>query len=686
VAGFEIASGWTQRQLSDLFASHWSRARDRSAMRRPQDGPLLPIEARFPPRGRHGRGRDFRVQGGSGVEGFARKLVLLGTPKNALWDRLQQAAIASGAEYALQANTIELPWPGILSLIREFGRQQKSLNFRFKPHDGEARTRVEQLVQQFRKIQEARGQLTLVASEEEITQRLGAAGFTKRKLTDFQLRDLQRLLSLQNGANFSVPGAGKTTVTLALHILTRQPGQHILVVGPKACFPAWREVVNDCISPDAPDANAEPFTVLAGSSQNIQSGLNSGATRFLINYDLMIQIPDIISAYLARQPVHLVLDEAHRMKAGPRSQRGALLLNVAALPIRRDIMTGTPMPQQPSDIQSQLDFLWPGAGLGMQIERGGGPREVLGQLYVRTTKEELGLPKPLRHFIRLPMAKGQMALYGIVRDEALRQFSTLRLARDVDLIGAKKSVMRLLQLSANPILALRSITQDAIGLDSGIVDPVLAEGPSVKMQEVANLTREFAKQDRKTVIWTIFTDTLLQMQSLLAELNPVLLYGMVPSGEPTDPETREGRIRRFHKDPACMVMLANPAAAGEGISLHKVCHDAIYLDRSYVTTHYLQSIDRIHRLGLPPGVETNIHIFQTMAPKGFGCIDHSVSRRLAQKLRALQVLLDDPDLHSIALDEETTEDPVDFDIDPQDIIDLIEQLEGRAAYNEDDAE
>ena len=57
-----------------------------------------------------------------------------------------------------------------------------------------------------------------------------------------------------------------------------------------------------------------------------------------------------------------------------------------------------------------------------------------------------------------------------------------------------------------------------------------------------------------------------------------------------------------------------------------------------------------------------------------------------QKLRALQVLLDDPDLHSIALDEETTEDPVDFDIDPQDIIDLIEQLEGRATYDEDDAE
>jgi SNF2 family DNA or RNA helicase len=613
------------------------------------------------------------------------RFVLQGSPDNPVWDRLQQATIHAGAEYVLQADSIELPWPAILNLVREFGRQQKALNFRFRPAEGEAKQRLAEFVQQYRKVQEARGQLTLTISQDEITTRLITAGFTRRTLTPFQMRDLQRLLSMQNGANFSVPGAGKTTVTLALHILTRQLGQSMLVIGPKSAFPAWREVVDECIESDAPDWNAEQFTVISGSAERIQNLLASGASRFVINYDLIIQIPDIITAYLGRQPVHLVLDEAHRMKAGLRSQRGALLLNIAGLPVRRDILTGTPMPQQPSDLQSQLDFLWPGAGLGLQIGRGAAPRDVLGQLYVRTTKDELGLPKPKRFFVQVPMAAGQMSLYAIVRDEALRQFSSLRTERRIDLIGAKKSVMRLLQLSANPVLALRSITHDMIGVDSGIVDQVLAEGASSKMRAVTDMARTFAGEGRKTVIWTIFTDTIHQMQTLLAELNPVALYGLVPSGEPTDPETREGRIRRFHDDPQCMVMLANPAAAGEGISLHKICHDAIYLDRSYVTTHYLQSIDRIHRLGLPPDVETNIHIFQTMTPKGLGSIDHSVSRRLAQKLRALQVLLDDRDLHEIALDEEEADDPVDYDIDPQDIIDLIEQLEGRAAFEEDEA-
>ena len=174
------------------------------------------------------------------------------------------------------------------------------------------------------------------------------------------------------------------------------------------------------------------------------------------------------------------------------------------------------------------------------------------------------------------------------------------------------------------------------------------------------------------------------MELLLADLNPVSLYGAVPSGEPTDSATREGRIRRFHDDASCKVMIANPAAAGEGISLH--AHDAIYLDRSYVSTHYLQSIDRIHRLGLKEGVETNIWIYQTMAPSGLGCIDHSVSRRLAKKLRALQEMLDDPDLNDIALDEENADDPIAWDIDPDDVRDLIEELEGTSSYDEEHAE
>lgn len=600
---------------------------------------------------------------------------------NTVWERLKQSASATGSNARITEQVIETSWPNVLDLLRDYGTrdQQRAYSFRFKP-DAEALIRIQDFAAARHKVQEAQGSLTLTVSEDEVCDRLRALGFT-RELKWFQVRDIRHLLSIQNGANFSVPGAGKTTVAFALHLLTSQPGSHVLVVCPKAAFPAWNEIVADTMDPEGLDTDA--FQVLSGAGHAIETMLASGGRRFVINYDLLIQHPGIIGAYLARQPVHLILDESHRMKAGEASQRGALLLSLAPLPIRRDVLSGTPMPQSPSDLVSQLNFLWPGQGLGMQISGGKQPREVLGSLYVRTTKEELGLPARYTHFHQVGMGQGQLALYGLVRSESLRQLSNVR-AGAIDFAGARKSVMRLLQLSSNPLLALRAITSDIAGINSGLVDQVIEDGPSPKMAAVTAKARELAQQGRKCVIWTIFTDTIEQMLLMLADLNPVALYGAVPSGSSSDPETREGRLRRFHLDEDCMVMIANPAAAGEGISLHTVCHEALYLDRSYVSTHFLQSIDRIHRLGLDEKEITNVHIFQTRAPQGLGCIDHSVSRRLATKVRAMQQLLDDRDLHQIALDEENAAEPVEHDVDLQDIVDLVEELEGRASFNEDE--
>lgn len=574
-----------------------------------------------------------------------------------------------------------MPWPEVLRVLREYGTRsaQQTLNFRFVPV-GEAATRIQQFASEVRRARAARDSLRLEISENEISLRLRQRGFTKRELKPFQLRDLAHLVSLPHGANFSVPGAGKTSVAFALHILTQKEGQHFFVVGPKSSFPAWTEVVDECLGDDAPPASREPFTVLQGDGGDIDRALSSGRTRFLISYDLMIRQRAALAAYLSRQPVHLVLDEAHRMKAGAGSQRGSFLLTVANLPNRRDILTGTPMPNGAADLASQLAFLWPGHGLDIQIQRGVPPRTVLGSLYVRTTKQELGLRSPIRHFRQVPMAAGQMALYSIVRDETLRQLAVALKGAGggVDYIRARRSVMRLLQLSTNPILALNSMGGAGAQLKSGVVDAVLEEGPSPKMQTVVDHARDLAAAGKKTVIWTIFTDTILELERMLADQNPVCLYGAVPTGDAEDLFSREGRLRRFHVDPDCHVMIANPAAAGEGISLHTVCHDAIYLDRSYVSTHYLQSIDRIHRLGLAPDVETNIYIYQTKAPVGLGSIDLSVSRRLAAKLRNLEQLLEDADLHQLALDEETADDPVDYDVQMQDLVDLVEELEGRS--------
>lgn len=604
-----------------------------------------------------------------------------------IWERLR-AQFSGDALVQLRDETLRMPWPKILDVIRELGTgaTQRTLNFRFRPTQ-EAAPKIAIFVRELREAREKRDKLTLTITAEEIQQRLEAAGFTKRKreLKPFQLRDLAHLLSLSHGANFSVPGAGKTTVAFALHVLAATDQEHLLIIAPKAAFPAWRSIVDECMEVDSPDGGAEQFTVLDGSEAQTDKLLRSGKRRFVMSYDLMVRQQATIADYLARQPVHLILDESHRMKAGLASLRGAFLLAIADRPIRRDILSGTPMPQEPSDLASQLEFLWPGAGYEIQIERGVPPRDVLGNLYVRTTKDELGLPAAKRHFYSVDMREGQLALYSIVRNEALRQLTkTISSNALPDVVKARRSVMRLLQLSSNPTLALQAMVTEQPSLGSGVVDRVMAEGASSKMTAVIDHARALASEGKKSVIWTIFTGNINDLEVRLADLNPVSLYGAIPSGEFTDLNTREGRLRRFHLDDSCQVMIANPAAAGEGISLHEVCHDAIYLDRSYVSTHYLQSIDRIHRLGLKEGTETNIHIYRSTAPREIGSIDMSVSRRLIAKISGLQQLLNDPDLLRIAMDEEEAVDAVDLDIDMRDLVDLVAELEGRAPAAPDD--
>jgi hypothetical protein len=303
---------------------------------------------------------------------------------------------------------------------------------------------------------------------------------------------------------------------------------------------------------------------------------------------------------------------------------------------------------------------------------------VLANFYVRTTKNEMGLPPPIRRFERIEMAASQLILYANLRSEALRQLMNIGRG-EIDLNRARKSVMRLLQVSTNPVLAIRSMFEGDPG-DAPItpaevlVRAVLDDSDSPKILRAVEMARDNARDGRKTVIWTIFRDTVDRLETLLVDLHATSIHGGIPAGDIDDRATREGRIAYFH-GPECHVLVANPAACSEGISLHRVCHDAIYVDRSYNAAHYLQSIDRIHRLGLPPDAVTNISILNSVTPQGLASIDHAVSRRLRTKVRDMNAILEDVDLQQIALDEEAADLPVDVDIQLDDLVELFEQLQ-----------
>lgn len=98
--------------------------------------------------------------------------------------------------------------------------------------------------------------------------------------------------------------------------------------------------------------------------------------------------------------------------------------------------------------------------------------------------------------------------------------------------------------------------------------------------------------DGKVVVWAIYIKNILDFEKYLLScgIPCKTLYGATPvtTGEEDEDEveTREKIIAEFHKpDSSFKVIIANPFAVSESISLHKACHNArMYLSALILAT------------------------------------------------------------------------------------------------------
>jgi SNF2 family DNA or RNA helicase len=452
----------------------------------------------------------------------------------------------------------------------------------------------------------------------------------------------------------------------------------LLVVAPKNAFPAWDQTLTETLD------NPEPsFVRLVGGRRRIESLLAEQPVRMLITYSQLVRVVDVVAEHMTRQATHLVLDESHKIKGGRAVQAGMAVNSIAPLAVRRDIMSGTPMPNSVVDLEAQFDFLYPAQGLGARIAAAASPRDAVAPFYVRTTKRELGLPAPIVAFEPIDMSDAQRALYGLARDQVIRNLKGLGRRQLTGL--ARASVMRLLQVAIDPQAAITAIRESDPLLANhptmgALTDRLLNEDISPRMDRAIELALDVVSEGRKVVIWAPFTRTIRTLTSALAESGADAIYGAVPSGDESEEDTREGILLRFHQDPSRQVLVANPAAGGEGISLHRVCHDAIFVGRTYNAAHYLQARDRIHRLGLPEGAITRVTVLESRAPGGLGSIDLSVRRRLKWKVDQMGRVLDDTDLTQLALESDQADPTLDDGLTFDDLVDLVDELtNGRPA-------
>ncbi|MEZ0447365.1 DEAD/DEAH box helicase [Cellulomonas sp. ICMP 17802] len=484
----------------------------------------------------------------------------------------------------------------------------------------------------------------------------------KADLTEFQRDDITKLLSLRHGANFSVPGAGKTRVALAVFHALREQGEveRLLIVGPKSSYGSWASENLECFE--------TPLRL-----EVMDRGPSSVADAVVINYERLSAAVPTLTRWLDEKPTLMVLDEAHRMKLGADGVYGAACLALGPYSRRRLVLTGTPAPNGVRDLESLFAFVWPGTGRQRVVQAvGGGNLAIASQrlrpLFARTTKKQLGLPPVTAVVRRLDMPPLHQEVYRAL----LGEFSARAIGGQGDLEALGKVLVYLMMAATSPALLSVGTTRyeplayqvAPLEVPNGTtLSDLLARLPrhelSPKYEEVIRIVQENAAVGRKTLVWSTFIRSLTTLRELLAPYRPALVHG--------GSADREAEVQRFREDPACLVLLSNPATLGEGISLHHECHDAVYVDRDFAAGRYLQSVDRIHRLGLAPDAATRVTVLVANET-----IDEVIEQRLGVKLDFMARILDDASLRELAdLDEEPA---VGGGLDASDLQSLIGHL------------
>lgn len=500
----------------------------------------------------------------------------------------------------------------------------------------------------------------------------------KRSLKAHQLKAAYHLYLIKNGANFSVPGSGKTSVILTVYEKLRMEGKvnTLFVIGPPSCFGPWRNEFIETLG------RSPATAVLAGGNKtsrknNYYKYGKSQLELYLTTFQSALYDQNEINFFLARHDIkaYVVIDEAHYIKQINGNWASSILKH-SKYAVFKSVLTGTPMPKSYADIYNLFDFLWPDHNPISSSQRilikynedrdnrhsvKSILKESIGPLFYRVRKSELNLqPQIFTDPIEIKMGKYERIVYDAIYKK-IRDFSKKDYFKNEAFLNrvASGRIIRLRQcLSYTKLLSTvvtnydESLIKGDIDLPSIIANYDSLELPS-KLIYLLEQLRKFQERKEKVVVWANFIETIKLIERFLT-INGIYckkIYGDTPieGSAVKDEQTRE-KIRDEFVDATSGldVLIANPAACSESISLHKTCHTAIYYDLSYNCAQYLQSLDRIHRVGASELNSATYHFLQYE-----DTIDADIKNNIDLKTqKMLEVIEEDYPIYSLNMFEE----------------------------------
>jgi len=413
------------------------------------------------------------------------------------------------------------------------------------------------------------------------------------------------ILSMESGFLGDDMGLGKTLSVLAAfeELKARDESDFLLVVCPMSLVrnwileaKNWTPELRLSILPDAKSQRTKCLRDLERFGTRHLDGL-------VVNYETLRldHVFPVLSKIVAERKSFLCVDESHRVK-NPQSKSFQALNGIALNAKRRLLLSGTPIPRDIADIWGQMliidrgerlgtryyDWLEKVAELGTKWSEYGIKKyrkegvantiQRVHEVLLRRAKEEVTQLPPKVFTQRYVQLDGdQLDRYESVRKELLVRVSSCNgEIFQKEISNILEEYLRAVQIASNPRL----------------VDETW-KGDPAKFLELDTIVSDVVdSREEKIIIWSNFRKNIEELFLRYKSYKPVKIYGGVKSSD------RAKAVNDFQsntKDSA-KIFIGNPAAAGVGLTL-TAAKTAVYVDKTWNAGDYLQSIDRIHRIG-----------------------------------------------------------------------------------------
>jgi len=496
--------------------------------------------------------------------------------------------------------------------------------------------------------------------------------YLARELKPHQLKSLYHLYHAKCAANFSVPGSGKTSVVLSYYEKLKKEGKvnALFIIGPKSCYFSWKEEFKFTLGRD-PNLTILGDTMKLFDRKNIYKN-NVKNELYASHFQTINNDIEFLLNFFSNNKFLLVVDEAHNIKKIGGTWSNAAL-KLSSLSNYKVILTGTPMPNDFKDFYNYLDFLYNKNNILSPIEKAELQKYMddknfdkasdiltnkLSPFYTRVTKKELKLSKPIFNKpVLIKMNPIEGSIYDAIVNK-IKYFPIKEYEQNIDLIRKirKARIIRLRQCCSyvknlNTVLPEESDEIKNSGINNFNIQDLITnydekETPA-KLSKLKEMVLELSNAKKKVLIWSTHLETI---DLILGHLNNLGIIAKKITGK-TDLEEREDIKEEFNNAKSNLkALVANPQACSESISLHKACQNAVYYDLNYNTAEFLQSLDRIHRVG---GSENNPVTYDFLHYED--SIDEKVYQKVFQKADRQMQIIESENLTFQLLEDDNTD-------------------------------